>query len=267
MSRNLFRLLVTRHATFVAATAVLLALFQCLICAAVASVDVAGALTTLMQSVPPLFQSFAASQLFGGFSRSGLLAFGWLHPIAQALGAALAITLGAQAVAGAVQNGTIELTLGQPLSRRAYLSAHVIFGLLSLVAVTLAGIAGTVIGQRAWGLEPIAAGRLLRFAIDYFLFQAAWFAIALFLSALGREAGRVGLLTFLLAIVSYLVHVIGSMWGAWKPLVPWTLHAYFRPQEILVQGAGVAKPAAVLLIVTVVCLAGAWLRFLRRDLP
>lgn len=267
MSHNLFRLLVARHGTFVALTAALLAVFQYLICAAIASVDVAGALTTVMQSVPPLFQSFAASQLFGGFSKSGLLAFGWLHPIAQALGAALAIALGAQAVAGAVQNGTIELTLGQPLSRRAYLSAHVVFGLVSLVVLTAAGIAGTVIGQRVWGLEPIAAGRLLRFAIDYLLFQAAWFALALLLSAWGREAGRVGLLTFLLAIVSYLVNVIGSMWAAWKPLVPWTLHAYFTPQEILVQGSGIAKPAAVLLGVVLVGLAGAWLRFRRRDLP
>lgn len=267
MNGNLLRLLVTRHAAFVAASAVLLAGFQFLICAAVASVDVVGALTTLVQSVPPLFQSFVSSQLFGGFSKSGLLAFGWAHPIAQALGAALAITLGTQAVAGEAEAGTIEFTLSQPLSRRAYLGAHVMFALASLAALTLAGIAGTVIGQRTYGLEPFAAGRLLRFGADYLLFQAAWFSLAFLLSTWGREAGRVALLAFLLAIVSYLVHVIGSMWEAWRPLVPWTLHAYFKPQEILVQGAGIARPAAVLLGVVAVSLAGAWLRFRGRDLP
>ena len=265
--RNLLRLLVTQHAPFVAASAVLLAGFQFLICAAVASVDVAGALTTLMQSVPPLFQSFVSSQLFGGFSKSGLLAFGWAHPIAQALGAALAITLGTQAMAGEAEAGTIELTLGQPLSRRAYLAAHVAFALCSVALLTAAGIAGTVIGQRTYGLAPFAAGRLVRFGADYLLFQAAWFSLALFFSAWGREAGRVALLGFLLAIVSYLVHVIGSMWEAWRPFVPWTLHAYFKPQEILVQGAGIGKVTAVLLGVVMASLAGAWLRFRRRDLP
>jgi len=267
MNGNLLRLLFARHAAFAAACAALLAGFQFLICAAIASVDVSGALATLMQSLPPLFQSFVSSQFFGGFSKSGLLAFGWAHPIAQALGAALAITLGTQAVAGEAEAGTIEFTLSQPLSRRAYLATHLTFGLASLVVLTAAGIAGTLLGQHTYGLQAFATGRLLRFAADYLLFQASWYSLALLFSASGREAGRVALLAFLLAIVSYLVHVIGTMWAAWKPLVPWTLHAYFRPQEILVQGAGLAKPAAVLLSVVIVCLAGAWLRFRRRDLP
>lgn len=267
MIRNLLRLLVVRHAPFVAATALLLGGFQFLICAAVASVDVAGALSTLMQSMPPLFQSFLASQLLGGFSKSGMLAFGWAHPIAQALGAALAITLGTQAIAGEAEAGTIELTLAQPISRRAYLAAQVLFALGSLLLLTAVGIAGTIVGERTYGLAPFAAGRLLRFGADFWWFQAAWFALSLLFSSWGREGGRVALVAFLLAIVSYLVHVIGSMWSAWKPLVPWTLHAYFAPQEILVQGAGVGKPALVLGGVVLVSLAAAWLRFQRRDLP
>ncbi len=267
MSRNLLRFLVTRNAPFVAATALLLGGFQFLICAAVAAVDVAGALNTLMQSVPPLFQSFLTSQMFGGFSKSGLLAFGWAHPIAQALGAALAITLGTQAIAGEAETGTIELTLAQPISRRAYMSAQVTFAFASLLLLAVVGMAGTVVGQRVYGLEPFAAGRLLRFGVDYWLFQADWFALALLFSAWGREAGRVALLAFLLAIISYLVHVIGSMWNAWKPLVPWTLHAYFQPQEILVHGAGLGRPVIVLGGVLVLALAVAWLRVRRRDLP
>ena len=267
MSRNLLRLLVARNALFVATTALLLGGFEFLICAAVASVDVAGAIETLMQSLPPMFQALASDQFFGGFSKSGLLAFGWAHPIAQALGAALAIALATQAVAGEVESGTIELTLAQPLSRSSYLAAQVVFALAALGFATLAGLAGTLIGQRVYGLPPFDAGRLLRFGLDYLLFQSAWFGLTLTFSAWGREAGRVALPGFLLALVSYLVHVIGSMWDAWKPLVPWTLHAYYSPQEILVQGAAVGRPLTVLCGVTAASLAVAWWRFRQRDLP
>jgi ABC-type transport system involved in multi-copper enzyme maturation permease subunit len=267
MSRNLLRLLVRRHGLFVATSAFLLGGFQFLICAAVASVDVAGALETLMQSLPPIFQALASSQFFGGFSKSGLLAFGWAHPIAQALGAALAITLATQAVAGEAEAGTIELTLAQPLSRSTYLAAQAVFALMALAFITLAGLAGTFIGQRVYALSPFGPGPLLRFGLDYLLFQSAWFGLTLLFSTWGREAGRVALPGFLLALVSYLVHVIGSMWEAWKPLVPWTLHAYYSPQEILVHGAAVTKPLTVLFGVLAVSLAGAWWRFRQRDLP
>ena len=93
------------------------------------------------------------------------------------------------------------------------------------------------------------------------------FSLTLMFSAFGREGGRVALLGFVCMLLSYLVHVVGTMWEPWKSLVPYTLHAYYVPREVLVDHAGVARAAATLLAVALAALAVAWLRFRRRDLP
>jgi len=233
----------------------------------VASVDVTSALGTLVQSLPPMVQTMVSEQFFGGFSKASLLAFGWAHPIAQAVGAALAIVLATQAVAGESEAGTIELTLGQPIARHTYLAAHVVFALAALGFVTLAGLAGTMAGGRVYGLEPFRLTALAGLGLDYLAMQVALFGLTLMFSALGREGGRVALLGFVCALVSYLVHVIGTMWDQWKPLIPYTLHAYYVPKDILVNGAPVARPVAILLGVALTGLVMAWWRFQRRDLP
>jgi hypothetical protein len=265
--RNLLRFLLARHAAFVVLSGVVLGGFEWLICAVVASVDVTGALDTLVQSLPPLMQSLVSEQFLGGISKSSLLAFGWAHPIAQAAGAAVAIVLAAQAVAGESESGTIELTLGQPLARRDYLAAHVVFALAAMALVTLAGLAGTIAGGHVYGLEPFPARELARLGLDYFALLCALFGLTLAFSAFGREGGRVALAGFLVALVSYLVQVIGSMWAPWGRFVPFTLHAWYVPRDILVHGAGVARPVGTLLGVALAGLGVAWARFTRRDLP
>lgn len=265
--RNLLRLLLARHAAYVLVSGLLLGGFQWLICAVVASTDVTGALGTLVQSLPPMVQSMVSEQFFGGFSKTSLLAFGWAHPIAQAVGAGLAVVLATQAVAGESEAGTIELTLGQPIARHTYLAAHVVFAFAVLAFVTLAGLAGTLAGGRFYGLEPFRLAALARLGLDYLALQVALFGLALMFSTFGREGSRVALFGFLCALVSCLVHVIGTMWDGWALLVPFTLHAYYVPKDILVGGVGVARPVAILLAVALGGLLVAWGRFHRRDLP
>jgi ABC-type transport system involved in multi-copper enzyme maturation permease subunit len=265
--RNLLRSLVTRHAAFVALSSLFLAAFQYLICAAVASVDVSGALETLLESLPPMLQSMLSATLFGGFSVHGLLAFGWNHPIAQALGAALAIVLAAHAVAGEAETGAIELLLSQPLSRGRYFVAQAGFAFAALALLSLAGIGGTLLGQRVFQVEPFATAALVRLGWDYLLLQCAWFGITLLFSAFGREGGRVASAGFLVALASYIVQVIGQLWDRAAFLAPYTLQHYYQPQDILVKGEGIAKPVGVLLGVALMTTAAAWWRFRTRDLP
>lgn len=265
--RSLLRLLGARHAPFLAMSALLLGAFQFLICAAVASADVGGAIQTLMQSLPPLVQSVVATQVFGGLTVKGLLAFGWSHPIAHALGTAVAIVLAMRAIAGESETGAIELLLTQPLSRSGYFAAQVGFALVALAVVTAAGLAGTVIGQRVFGLERFGVLALGRLGLGYFLLQGAWYGITLLLSAFGREGGRVASVGFLIALTSYIANVIGALWQRAAFILPWTLHDYFSPRNLLMKGASMARPMAVLLVVMVASVVLAGWRFRQRDLP
>lgn len=264
---NLLRHLAARHAPFLLAIAVLLGAFQFLMCAAVGSVDVTGALETLVGSLPPLMQDLVATELFGGFTPGSLLAFAWNHPVSQALGSAAAIVLAARAIAGESETGAIELLLSQPISRGAYFAAHTGFALAAIAGISSAGVLGTVLGQSVFGIERFGGGRLFRLALGYGLLQGACFGITMALSAFGREGGRVASGAFLIVLLSYFGEAIGRLWDRASFVQPWTLHEYFSPHEILVRGAGIGRPAAVLGGVLALSLTLAWARFRSRDVP
>jgi ABC-type transport system involved in multi-copper enzyme maturation permease subunit len=265
--RNLLRRGFSRHGWLLLASTSLLAGFQFLICAALSSVDVAAALGTVLSSLPPLLREVLASQLFGGFTSSGLLAFGWNHPVAHALGAAVPIVLAATAVAGESETGAMELLLRQPISRRTYFVAQIGFSLAAILVVSAGGVLGTVIGQGVFGMERFGTGLLVRLALNYAALQTAVFSITLLLSAGAREGGPVATIGFLVVLASYFAQVIGSLWPTAAFVLPWTLHQYFSPQEILVEHAAITRPVTILAAVAASCLMLAWARFRTRGLP
>ena len=265
--RNLLRRLASRHALFLGICAVLLAGFEYLVCAFVATFNVAGAVEQLVKSLPPLVQAVLGPQIAAVLSPRGLVAFGWDHPVAQALGTAVAIVLAARAVAGEIEDGALELVLSQPVSRAEYLGAQALFGLGALAGLSLAGCAGTSRGALAVGVDLGGAGGLLRLAGMFFLLQAAWFGATLAASAFGREGGRAAGIGFLLAVVSYLGQAVGKLLPSAAFILPYCLHDYYEPRAILLNGAVAGKSLAVLLGVAVAGLAVAFARFLRRDIP
>src|SRR6185369_16908917 len=108
--------------------------------------------------------------------------------------------------------GVIELVLAQPVSRVHYLTAQLLFAWSSMVLVALAGLAGAIIGQNLFGLEPFAWDRLMRLLGNLVLLQMSFYSLTLLFSSFGREAGRVATLAVFIAIVSFLVNVIATLW-------------------------------------------------------
>jgi ABC-2 type transport system permease protein len=264
--RSLLRLLVARNRASLILSAALFAGFEVLICAVVTTLDVKSVLQNVMQSTPPFFSSLIGEQ-FGGMTLRGLLAFGWNHPVVLALGAATAIVLGSRAVAGEIDQGAIELLMTQPLSRMRYYGAHALFGATSLALLTLAGIAGTLIGQRLYDLEPFSARDLALLGTLYWLLNLAWFTVALAVSSRRREGGAASMTVFFLALASFLVNAIGSILKSFAFALPYSLYSWFSPRTILVDPVPQTTSITVLASVAVIAaLTGAAL-FERRDLP
>jgi len=264
--RNLFARLLARNRGFLLACALVLGWFEFLMCALVAELDLENVLTQLLAFVPPVMRGAIEQVMLGG-SVQGVLAFGWDHPIAHALLAAIAIALGARAVAGEIESGVLELVLAQPLRRSAYLGTHFAFALAALAFVLAAGGLGTTIGQRLFAVHAFGAGRLLPLLLDLFLLQAAIFAVTLLASVWGREAGRVAVIGVLLAVVSYFINVIATFWPKAAFLEPWSLYGYYDPRSILVRGQVNATALVVLAAVTVGATSLSFWHFRRRDLP
>ena len=235
-------------------------------CAIVASTDMTGALQQIMAFAPPVMQTVLAP-LVAGSTDSGMVAFGWNHPVTHALGLAVAISLGARAIAGEIENGAIELVAAQPISRQRYLLANVLFAMGAITAMSVLGVSATAVGQRAFGLDPFPPARLLQLILSYALLQGGVFAITLAFSAFGREAGRVGFSGVLVALLSYLAQAIAALWPRAAWVGPFSLHYYYDPREVLVNGHFAPTELLVLLAVLLVATGVAFARFRSRDLP
>jgi len=264
---NLFRRLAARHAVFVIVCALIFAAFEFLICALVSTIDIGAALKELRKSAPPFMQSMLGEEFFGNLTSRGMLAFGWNHPMAVALGAAIAIVLASRAVAGEIEIGAMELVLSQPLSRMKYLGSHVAFALAALSALSLGGAAGTTAGQSFYSLRVFESSALLKLSMNYFLLQCAWFSLTLVFSVFGREGGRVSGAAFLIALLSYIIQVIGKLLPAATFLLPYSLYNYYSPQAILIESKSEASSFSVLFVFSAVCLGFAAWRFQRRNIP
>jgi ABC-2 type transport system permease protein len=263
---NIARRQLERNWVFLAAVMLVLGAFEFLICAMVASVDVEGVFTQMSAALPPLFRAMIEQNMPGG-TPAGVLSFGWNHPVAHALLTAVAITLPVQAIAGEVESGAIELVMAQPISRARYFAAHLAFGTGALSAVMGAGLAGTALGQLAYSLDAFGWPRLAALFLNGVLLELAIYALTLLASAYGREAGRVALAGVLVAVISYLVNAVATLWSKAEFLKPYSLHHYFDPREVLVNGNLSVVSAITLALLAVAAAAIAFSHFARRDLP
>ena len=262
---NIMRRQLERNWLFLCVVMLVLGGFELLICAMVASVDVEGAFGEMIRFAPPFVRAMIEQNLMGG-TPAGVLAFGWNHPVVHALLSAVAITLGARAIAGEVENGAIELTLAQPVSRAGYFAAHLLFGACALSAVLAAGLLGTAIGQQVYSLDAFGWKLALLFA-NALLLQLAIYALTLLASAFGREAGRVALAGVLVAVLSFLINAVATLWSKAEFAKPYSLHAYFDPRQLLVNGDLAPSSVAILAAVAAIATVTAYVRFSRRDLP
>jgi beta-exotoxin I transport system permease protein len=263
---NLMRRDLERHWPFLAAAMLVLGAFEFVLCAVVASTNVEGAFGEITRFAPPLIRAMIEQNMPGG-SPAAVLSFGWNHPVAHALLTAVAITLAARAIAGEVESGAIELVMAQPLSRARYFAAHATLALCAISAAVAAGLLGTVIGQRAYALDVFEAPRLAALFLDALLLQLSIYALTLLASAFGREAGRAAIVGVLVAVVSFLVNTVATLWDKAAFAKPYSLHHYFEPREILVQGHLAMSSVLVLAAVATAAMAAAYARFARRDLP
>jgi ABC-2 type transport system permease protein len=264
---NLFRRLAARHAMFVLICTLIFTAFEFLICGLVSTIDVSAVLQEVRKYAPPVMQSMLGEEFFGNLTSRGLLAFGWNHPIALSLGAAIAIVLASRAIAGEIESGMMELVLSQPVSRMKYLLSHVGFASAALLALSLGGAAGTMAGQNFYGLRVFESSAVLKLAMNYFLLQFSWFALTLALSVFGREGGRVSGAAFLIALMSYIFQVIGKLLPSAAFVLPYSLYNYYSPQAILVESKSGVGSFSVLFAFSALCLGFAMWRFERRDIP
>lgn len=184
------------------------------------------------------------------------------------LGAALLLVLtvgsGARLVAGAEEDGTLELELAAPVSRRrVYLERLVALWVSALVVVAALTVA-VLVAATAVGMD-VGTGRVLAGSAGLLALAVAVGTVALAAGAVtGRRAVALGVGAGV-AVASYLAHALGATvdGAGWLQQVsPWGWYLGGDPLTTGLDVGGLALLAALTAVATVVGLVV----FERRDL-
>jgi len=221
--------------------------------------------TALMESglLPEQFARFGDGDVF---SLAGSIALGFIHPIATILISVFAVGFSASAVAGERQRGTLEVALARPISRRVfYLS--LLAASFGFIAISIAALlAGEVSGATFAGVvKELAFRNVPLLWLNSVLLFGAVAAIALAASvSFDRLTPALGV-TLGIAIVMYVLQVLGALWPAAQVLQPYSLFHYLKAKAIL---NGSVAPFDLVVLSSVILIAMAWalVVFPRRDL-
>ncbi len=178
---------------------------------------------------------------------------------------AMTISLASNAIAGEIEKGTIGIYLAQPISRiKLYLSKYaagminiIIFTLISsFIAIPLAEIHNV----------DYEASHYFIFLILGLLFGWAIYSLAMMLSAILSEKGRVIFITLGILLVMYAINVVAALKDNLQNLKYVTFFHYYDQKNALVNGKLDDLSILVFLGVIIVCsILGAWI-FSKRDI-
>jgi ABC-2 type transport system permease protein len=173
----------------------------------------------------------------------------------------------------------MELLLAQPIRRSQVVLGHLAVDFCTIPILCLSMWGGTWLGTSLVGfvgnasetlaVNPWAFGPGL---VNVALLVFAISGLTMWVSAGGRFRWRVLGVAVFLALVQFLVNLIGQLWEPADPLRPFTVFYYYQPQPMILQAKWYQQPdnwtrMGVLAAVGAVGYAMALWTFCKRDLP
>jgi ABC-2 type transport system permease protein len=210
-----------------------------------------------------LLAAFGATDLqfstIGGYLGIEYLSLIWVFIVAAAV-----IAFAAGVLGGAVEDGTMEVTLSQPVSRMsvavtAYAAMAVYAVVLNLVTVATLYLPGLV-----HNVDVRLDAMALLFVAGLFLTMAVG-SLAFMVSAMTTGRGRTTGIALGVMVAMYLANVLGTLTDKAAWLKDFSLFHYWLPNEIFDKLVLPADTLIVFGVATVVFFTvGVW-AFMRRD--
>lgn len=206
-----------------------------------------------------------------------MMSISYVHPLTLTILGIWALGRAANAIAGEIDRGTMELLLAQPIRRGQIVLAHLCVDAIIFPSLCAVMWLGTYFGTKWMGLQDlprdsIEPTRFLPALIGVMSMLFAISGVTMALSAMGRSRARVWGGAILLFLSMFLVNVLGQIWTTVEWLRPFTLYYYYLPQAMIKNPEWYAEGAIwfrliVLFGVGAAGYAAAWTIFCRRDLP
>src|ERR1043165_5004837 len=179
-----------------------------------------------------------------------MMSISYVHPLILAILCIWALGRAANAIAGEIDRGTMELLLAQPLRRSQIVLSNLAVDAVVFPALCGAIWIGTYFGTLWMGLQdledqtPVDPFRFLPALLFVFalLFSVSGTTIAI--SALARSRARVWGWAITLFLSMFLINVLGQMWSDYLEwLRPYTVFYHYRPQLVILKADWLSNPA------------------------
>jgi ABC-type transport system involved in multi-copper enzyme maturation permease subunit len=207
----------------------------------------------------------AAFPLFLSFS--GLVTFGYFHPVVMLLIALFVAFLGTE-LSGDVEGGHVDLLLSRPIHRRVLVTRSLLLVLITPIVLVAMMTAASRIGLLVFAPDGVPwpdLGVISRMAMN--LVAVAWcfgtlgIAMAAFvkrrLNAMGPAA--------IVAVSMYLLELLGGIWRPLSTAAVMSPFHYYRAPAILAGTAQPGRDVVVLAAMSAVFITIAYWRFNTRD--
>lgn len=245
--------------------AAVLAVFQVLVVVAAAYLREQQVFSQVVALIPVFAQQF-----FGAFlsSFTGMVAFGYWHPVVVIAFVGLAVVLASEPAAD-VESGVVDLVLARPLRRSLVITRSIAVTAsmtLALAALMVATTAISLVAESGVPAMRDSVGIVSKLAVN--LVAVAWCLGALSLAASslsrrrGTAAGAVGILAFAL----YLVNALADASARFKPYGPYSPFHYYQPVTIVAGGSRWMSDVTLLVGVAAALVLVAYVAWSRRDL-
>ena len=260
LNRNLKSWLVYAVALFIIQVA-LAAVFQ------QAGTGLPGGMGMLINLLPDAVREFVGSRELDLLTANGMLAVSYNHPLSKLMLCVFAVGLTANAIAGELERGTLDLLLARPLRRYELLLGS---GLAFAVGCVVLGgvmLAGTWVGAQVGGISAqVRWNDFYWLALNAMCLMLAMGGMGYLFSTLMRRGGQAVLWTGSILAAMFFVGWFATMWNAIKPLAPLTLFYYYRPEQIVNGELDWWLNIPILLTATIATYFAAIVVFERRDL-
>jgi ABC-type transport system involved in multi-copper enzyme maturation permease subunit len=214
-----------------------------------------------------------AQMLGGAWALVGLdplrqwMAVGLLDPPFFLGGGAFAIAIGLRCVAGELQDGSLQLALTRPISRRSWFLSHLAVMIPGSFLIAAFYAVGCVAAAAATSpIGSLDVGYTVLASLEAGLLFTTFGAFALLFSSFATERGRAMAWTLGVLVVMYMLSFLLPLWGTGEQLAKGTPFGWYRPAPILQTGVVPWGDVLALALFAAVPLAVAGWRFTHRDL-
>lgn len=226
-----------------------------------------GGMGMLIDLLPDAVRGFVGSSELDLLTANGALAVSYNHPLTKVALTVFVVGLTANAIAGELERGTLDLLLARPLRRYKLLLGSGMAFLVATIILASSMFMGTVVGARIGGISgDVEWSNFCWLAINTAALVVAMGGLGYLFSAVAKRGSQAAGWAGGLIAGMFFLDWFATMWDKVKPLTPFSLFHYYQPSQIITGTPNWWINITVLLVVAILAFMAAVLIFERRDL-